>query len=198
MEIMLLKDVTLEGQNVRLEPLAQAHAQELTVAAADPRIWKWYSTPPLLAAQDVAAMIAEALANKTLGSQLAFAIVDKTSGKAVGGTRYLNIDRGNRRVEIGWTWLGTHYQRTALNTEAKLLLLTHAFETLGCIRVEFKTDSLNEQSRKALERIGAVYEGIHRNHMITTSGRLRHSVYYSIIPEEWVAVKKRLAARLAP
>lgn len=125
-----------------------------------------------------------------------FAIVELASGTVVGSTRYGNIDRANRRVEIGWTWIGRPWQRTAVNTESKYLLLRHAFETLGCIRVEFKTDALNERSRQALLRIGAKEEGIFRSHVVTSTGRIRDSVYFSIIDREWPAVKTRLEAML--
>jgi RimJ/RimL family protein N-acetyltransferase len=127
---------------------------------------------------------------------LPFAIVEKATGRAIGSTRYGNIDRTHHRVEIGWTWVAREWQRTAMNTEAKYLLLRHAFETLGCMRVELKTDSLNERSRAAILRIGAREEGTFRNHMITASGRIRHTVYFSIIDSEWPAVKVHLEARL--
>jgi RimJ/RimL family protein N-acetyltransferase len=127
---------------------------------------------------------------------LPFAIIDTSSGKAIGSTRYGNIDTGNRRVEIGWTWIARRWQRTGVNTEAKLLLLIHAFETLGCIRVEFKTDSINNQSRNALLRIGAKEEGVLRNHMIAPGGRIRHSVYYSIVDLEWKDVRRELEKKL--
>ena len=130
------------------------------------------------------------------GVALPFAIVEKATGRVIGSTRYGNIDRGHHRVEIGWTWVARDWQRTAVNTEAKYLLLKHAFETLGCMRVEFKTDSLNERSRAAILRLGAREEGIFRNHMITASGRIRHTVYFSIIDSEWPVVKGRLEAKL--
>ena len=140
--------------------------------------------------------LSTALQWQSEGAAIPFAIIEKESGKAIGSTRYGNIDNVNRRLEIGWTWISRTWQRTAVNTETKYLLLKHAFETLKCIRVEFKTDSRNEQSRKALLRIGAKEEGVFRNHMITPSGRLRHSVYYSIIDSEWNDVKKRLEEKL--
>jgi RimJ/RimL family protein N-acetyltransferase len=129
---------------------------------------------------------------------LPFALIEKSSGRAIGSTRYGNIDRTHYRVEIGWTWVAPAWQRSAVNTEAKYLLLQHAFETLGCIRVELKTDSLNEKSRVAILRIGAREEGTFRNHMITSSGRIRHSVYFSILDSEWPAVKSRLRTMLLP
>src|SRR6266849_5097735 len=127
---------------------------------------------------------------------LPFALIEKGTGRAIGSTRYGNIDRTHHRVEIGWTWVAREWQRSAVNTEAKYLLLRHAFETLGCIRVELKTDSLNEKSRAAILRIGAKEEGIFRNHMITSSGRIRHTVYFSIVDSEWPAVKARLFSLL--
>jgi RimJ/RimL family protein N-acetyltransferase len=144
----------------------------------------------------MAAYIEAALNEEERGVSLPFAIVDKAAGRAVGSTRYGNIDRTNHRVEIGWTWIAREWQRTAINTEAKYLLLRHAFESLGCMRVELKTDSLNERSRAAILRIGAREEGVFRNHMVTASGRIRHTVYFSIIDSEWPAVKARLEAKL--
>jgi RimJ/RimL family protein N-acetyltransferase len=144
----------------------------------------------------MAAYIETALKEQERGISLPFAQVEPATRRAIGSTRYGNIDRTNHRVEIGWTWVGREWQRTAVNTEAKYLLLRHAFETLGCIRVELKTDSLNEKSRAAILRIGAREEGIFRNHMITASGRIRHSVYYSILDSEWPTVKARLETKL--
>lgn len=147
--------------------------------------------------EDMQQYIETALKWQREGSSLPFVIIEKFSDKVVGSTRYANIDKANRRSEIGWTWVAKPWQRTGVNTETKYLLLTHAFETLHCIRVEFKTDSLNQQSRNALLRIGAKEEGIFRNHMITPSGRVRHSVYYSIIESEWKDVKLRLESSLS-
>jgi N-acetyltransferase len=123
---------------------------------------------------------------------LPFAQVEKTTGRVIGSTRYANIERAHRRLEIGWTWIARPWQRTAVNTESKYLLLRHAFETLGCVRVELKTDSLNAKSRAAILRIGAREEGTFRNHMITSSGRIRHTVYFSIVDAEWPEVRSRL------
>jgi RimJ/RimL family protein N-acetyltransferase len=138
-----------------------------------------------------------ALGEQERGTSMPFAILEKATGRAIGSTRYGNIDRIHHRVEIGWTWVAREWQRTAMNTEAKYLLLKHAFESLGCLRVELKTDSLNEKSRAAILRIGAKEEGIFRNHMITESGRIRHSVYFSIIDAEWPGVKARLETKLS-
>jgi RimJ/RimL family protein N-acetyltransferase len=127
---------------------------------------------------------------------LPFALIEKSSGRVIGSTRYANIERVHHRLEIGWTWVARRWQRTAMNTEAKYLLLRHAFERLKCIRIELKTDSLNDRSRAAILRIGAREEGTFRNHMITASGRIRHTVYFSVIDSEWADVKARLEARL--
>jgi len=151
---------------------------------------------PVRTVEEMAAYIETALQEQERGVSLPFALIEKATGRAIGSTRYGNIDCTYRRVEIGWTWVAREWQRTAVNTEAKYLLLRHAFETLGCIRVELKTDSLNERSRAAILRIGAQEEGIFRNHMITANGRIRHTVYFSIVDSEWPAVKARLESLL--
>ena len=196
MAAMEVEPVTLEGAHVRLEPLSKHHWAGLAEVGLDEELWRWIPVP-VQTPQDMAEYIETALAEQSRGVSLPFALVDRGTGRAVGSTRYGNIDRTHHRVEIGWTWVAKPWQRTALNTEAKYLLLRHAFLTLGCIRVELKTDSLNEKSRAAILRIGAREEGIFRNHMITSSGRLRHSAYYSIIAEEWPEVQSRLEARLS-
>ncbi len=192
---MMVTPVTLEGRHVRLEPLAKAHLAGLAEAGLDEELWRWIPTP-VRTPEEMAAYIETALNEQERGTSLPFAIVEKATGRAIGSTRYGNIDRTHHRVEIGWTWVAREWQRTAMNTEAKYLLLRHAFETLGCMRVELKTDSLNERSRAAILRIGAREEGIFRNHLITASGRIRHTVYFSIIDSEWPAVKERLEAKL--
>jgi RimJ/RimL family protein N-acetyltransferase len=192
---MIVKPVTLEGRHVRLEPLAMAHLAGLTEIGLDEELWRWIPTA-VRTKEEMAAYIETALKEQERGISLPFAQVEKATGRAIGSTRYGNIDRTHHRVEIGWTWVGREWQRTAVNTEAKFLLLRHAFETLGCIRVELKTDSLNEKSRAAILRIGAREEGIFRNHMITASGRIRHSAYYSIVEAEWPAAKARLETML--
>jgi len=175
--------------------LSLAHHDELCEVGLDEELWRW--TPEVARTpEDMRAYIEAALTAQAAGTALPFATVEKSTGRAIGSTRFGNIDRANRRVEIGWTWLGLRWQRTAANTEAKYLMLRHAFETLGCLRVEFKTDSRNAPSRKALLRIGAKEEGILRNHMITYTGRIRHTVYYSIITSEWPEVKAHLEAKL--
>jgi N-acetyltransferase len=192
---MAVFPVTLEGMHVRLEPLAKAHLKGLAEIGLDEELWRWIPTA-VRTTEEMAAYIATALKEQEQGVSLPFAIVEKALGRAIGSTRYGNIDRTHHRVEIGWTWVAREWQRTAMNTETKYLLLRHAFETLGCMRVELKTDSLNERSRAAILRIGAREEGIFRNHMITASGRIRHTVYFSIIDSEWPAVKARLEAKL--
>jgi RimJ/RimL family protein N-acetyltransferase len=192
---MIVEPVTLEGRHVRLEPLARGHLAGLARVGLDEELWRW-SPMPMRTTEEMAAYVETALQEQERGVALPFAILEKATGRAIGSTRYGNIDRVHHRVEIGWTWVARDWQRTAMNTEAKYLLLKHAFETLGCLRVELKTDSLNEQSRAAILRIGAKEEGIFRNHMITESGRIRHSVYFSIIESEWPAVKARLETML--
>jgi RimJ/RimL family protein N-acetyltransferase len=187
--------VTLEGVHVRLEPLAKAHLAGLAAVGLDEELWLWIPVP-VRTAEEMAGYIETALEEQERGVSLPFALIEKATRRVVGSTRYGNIDRAHHRVEIGWTWVAREWQRTAVNTEAKYLLLRHAFETLGCIRVELKTDSLNERSRTAILRIGAREEGIFRNHMITASGRVRHSVYFSVVDSEWPAVKARLESRL--
>ncbi|MGA2622746.1 MAG: GNAT family protein [Bacteroidota bacterium] len=183
--------VTLEGTYVRLEPLSPAHHAQLCDAGLGEDWWE-FTTSVMRLPDDMRRYVETALQWQAQGTALPFAIIEKNSGTAVGSTRFANIDKSNRRLEIGWTWIGKQWQRTSVNTETKYLMLGHAFETLGCIRVEFKTDSLNQKSRTALLRIGAKEEGIFRNHMITPSGRIRHSVYFSIVDSEWRDVKARL------
>jgi RimJ/RimL family protein N-acetyltransferase len=193
---MTIEPVTLEGRYVRLEPLSLAHHPALCEAGLDEVIWR-YMPQTLRSPEDMRAFIEAAMEAQASGAALPFATVDKASDKGIGSTRFFNIERAHRRLEIGWTWLGLAWQRTAANTEAKYLMLRHAFETLECIRVEFKTDSLNERSRAAILRIGAKEEGTFRNHMIMPDGRLRHSVYYSIVASEWPEVKARLEGKVA-
>lgn len=192
---MNLKPITLEGSYVRLEPLSLSHLDALCEVGLDPELWK-ITVTLIRSREEMKAYIEEALDWQHKGTALPFAIVEKASGKVVGSTQYANVDQENRRLEIGWTWLNPRWQRTAINTEAKYLLLTHAFEKLECIRVELKTDSINEKSRNAILRIGAKEEGILRNHMITHSGRIRHTVYFSITNTEWPDVKAGLEKRL--
>lgn len=188
---MNVNPVTLEGRHVRLEPLSLDHHADLCEAGLAEELWRW--TPaPVRNAGEMRGYIEAALRDQSAGSVIPFATVERASGRAIGSTSYLNIDRRNRRLEIGATWIGQPWQRTALNSEAKYLMLRHAFENLKANRVELKTDSLNERSRRAILRLGAVEEGTLRKHMVTESGRIRHTVYYSIIDDEWPAVKARL------
>lgn len=192
---MLVVPVVLEGRQVRLEPLREDHLAGLAEMGLDEELWRWIPTP-VRTTEEMAAYIATALREQAHGVSLPFALVERRTGRPIGSTRYGNIDRTHRRVEIGWTWVAREWQRTAINTEVKYLLLTHAFERLGCIRVELKTDSLNERSRAAILRIGAREEGTFRNHMITASGRIRHTVYFSMVDSEWPGVKARLEEKL--
>src|SRR2546421_5695800 len=192
---MVVSPMMLEGAHVRLEPLARMHLAGLAEVGLDEELWRWIPSP-VRTEEEMAAYIETALGEQERGVSLPFAIVEKCASRAIGSTRYGNIDRAHHRVEIGWTWVAREWQRTAMNTEAKYLLLRHAFETLGCRRVELKTDSLNERSRAAILRIGAKEEGIFGNHMITASGRIQHTAYFSIIDSEWPAAKARLEAIL--
>jgi len=197
MSEMMVTPVTLEGTRVRLEPLSESHHAALVEIGLDEELWRWASTPPLRTSDDLRAYMAVAFAERDAGRALPFATIDRATGRAIGSTRYAAIELRHRRLEIGWTWLGRAWQRTAANTEAKYLMLRHAFETLGCIRVELKTDALNARSRAAIRRIGAREEGTLRQHMITASGRIRDTVYYSILDSEWAVVKAELEHRLA-
>ena len=192
---MIVAPVVLEGGDVRLEPLREDHLEGLAAVGLDEELWRWIPTP-VRTGEEMAAYIANALREQRQGVSLPFALVERQTGRPIGSTRYGSIERTHHRVEIGWTWVAREWQRTAINTEAKYMLLKHAFEALHCIRVELKTDSLNERSRKAILRIGAREEGVFRNHMITASGRIRHTVYYSVVDSEWPSVKARLEAML--
>lgn len=192
---MPLEPVTLEGRWVRLEPLAHHHAADLAAVAGDAEIWR-YLPAELMTIDQIRAWVDDALAQQAAGAVLPFAIVDRMAGRAIGSTRYLAIVPKDRGIEIGWTWLARRAWRTAVNSECKYLLLRHAFETLGCIRVQLKTDRRNERSRRAIERLGAQFEGILRQHMVLRDGTYRDTAMYSIIDTEWPTVKARLAAAL--
>jgi RimJ/RimL family protein N-acetyltransferase len=187
--------VTLEHDTVRLEPLSLDHLDGLCEVGLDAKIWEW-NPEPIEDRADMRAYIETALAWQKRGHCLPFATVLAHENRPIGSTRFAWIDPANRRAEIGWTWIAPKWQRTAVNTEAKFLMLTHAFETWGLIRVELKTDALNERSRAAMRRIGAVEEGILRQHWITASGRYRDSVYYSILDSEWPRVKRWFRKKL--
>jgi RimJ/RimL family protein N-acetyltransferase len=190
--------LTLEGSVVRLEPVRREHAELFWEIAKNDLddIFRWipYSmkTP-----DDFRRLIDKAFEEQERGESIVFATVERASGRVIGSTRFMNIDRINRRVEIGSTWIAPSWQRTAVNTEAKYLMLRHAFEVWKCMRVELKTDALNQKSRNAILRIGAKEEGTLRRHVLTWTGRIRDSVYFSILDDEWPTVKTRLEKRLA-
>jgi N-acetyltransferase len=192
---MQIEPVILEGQHVRLEPLSLDHLPGLCAVGLDEDLWR-LSTEMISTPDQMKAYVETALQQQAAGTSIPFATVLKDEGKVIGSTRFGNIDCGNRRLEIGWTWIGRAWQRTVVNTEAKYLMFRHAFEVLACLRVELKTDSLNERSRNAILRIGAKEEGTLRNHMVTYSGRARHSVFFSVIDSEWPEVKVALEGKL--
>ncbi len=191
---------TLEGHWVRLEPLSEHHADDLFEAGSTPEVWAYLWREAFVSVEDAQGWIIESLRAAQDGSCSPFAIINKASGRAVGSTRYMDIVAVDRRLEIGWTWLGRDQWRTPVNTECKYLLLRHAFEKLGCLRVQLKTDLRNERSQRAIERLGAVREGVLRNHMILAlKGNYRRStVMYSITDDEWPAVKAGLESKLDP
>lgn len=191
-----LGPVTLEGDWVRLEPMSVEHLAGLTAVGLAPELWRW-TVDVIAAPADMRRYLEAALAGRASAGDLPLVTIERRTGQVVGSTRFLAVEPAHRRLEIGHTWVAPAWQRTAINTEAKLLMLRHAFEVLGAVRVEFKTDSLNERSRRALLGIGAVEEGILRNHMISQGGRLRHSAYYSVIASEWPVVRHLLEQRLA-
>jgi N-acetyltransferase len=189
---MDVKPVILEGKHVRLEPMTEAHVHDLAEIGAGQTFWDFMLYGNINTVDDMHHWVLDILSRAEKGTDLPFVAVHLASGRVAGATRYLNIMPNDRGLEIGGTWYGPKFQRTPVNTECKYLLLRHAFETLGCIRVQLKTDLRNERSQKAIERIGAVKEGVLRNHMILPDGRYRHSVFYSVLDTEWPAVKKRL------
>ncbi len=191
----ICQPVTLTGKYVQLAPLSMEHHDDLIAAVSDGQLWQlWYTTVP--APETMAAEIERRLALQQAGSMLPFTVLDLSAGKIAGMTTLMQIDSVNRRVEIGSTWYALRVQRTALNTEAKLLLLAHAFDTLGCIAVEFRTHFMNRRSRQAIERLGAKLDGILRNHSIAANGTMRDTCVYSILPGEWPAVRTHLAWQL--
>jgi RimJ/RimL family protein N-acetyltransferase len=192
---MDIRPVTLSGKIVRLEPLTLGHVPNL-FSASDPTIWKYMLYGDITSETDMENWVRDMLERAESRTDLPFAVIHLGTGKAIGATRYLEIRPQHRGLEIGGTWYGLEYQRTGVNTECKYLLLKHAFETLGCIRVQFKSDSRNEKSIAAIKRIGAKPEGILRNHMMLPDGTLRHSAYFSILDSEWPGVKKMLEEKL--
>jgi RimJ/RimL family protein N-acetyltransferase len=189
--------VTLEGSVVRLEPIRREHAGLFWDVAKNDLddIFRWIPYA-MKTREDFRTLIDKAFAEQERGESVVFATVERTSGQTIGSTRFMNIDRSNRRVEIGSTWIAPAWQRTAVNTEAKYLMLRHAFEVWGCMRVELKTDALNQKSRNAILRIGAKEEGTLRRHLVTWTGRVRDTVYFSILDDEWADVKSALESRL--
>jgi RimJ/RimL family protein N-acetyltransferase len=189
--------ITLQGAVVRLEPLRRDHAADFWSVAKDSLddIFRWipYQVRSL---DDFAQIIEKAFAEQERGDSIVFATVERNSNRVIGSTRFMNIDRTNRRVEIGSTWIAPAWQRTSINTEVKFLMLRHAFEVWKCIRVELKTDALNEKSRNAILRLGAKEEGTLRKHLVTWTGRVRDTVYFSILDTEWPAAKSRLESKL--
>lgn len=192
----MLVPVGMVGEVVRLEPMTLAHLDELAAVALDPELWR-LTVSRVASRDDLARWVEDALAEQRHGAALPFVIRERASGRIVGATRFGAFAARHRRVEIGWTWVAAPWQRTAVNTETKYLLLRHAFEVLHLLRVELKTDVLNVRSRAAILRLGAREEGVLRQHQVTDSGRVRDTVYFSIIAEEWPAVRSGLEQRLA-
>ncbi len=189
---MEVKPVVLQGKHVRLEPMTEEHVSGLAEVGAGQTFWDFMLYGNINTADDMHNWVLDILSRAEKGTDLPFVVIHLASGRVAGATRYLNIVPKDRGLEIGGTWYGPEFQRTPVNTECKYLLLQHAFETLDCIRVQLKTDLRNERSQKAIERLGAVREGVLRNHMILPDGRYRDSVFYSILDTEWPEVKKRL------
>jgi RimJ/RimL family protein N-acetyltransferase len=196
--LKIVLPLTLEGSVVRLEPVRREHAELFWEAAKNDLedIFRWIPYP-MKAREDFDRLVEKAFSEQERGESIVFATVERASARTIGSTRFMNIDRANRRVEIGSTWIAPAWQRTAVNTEAKYLMLRHAFEVWGCVRVELKTDALNEKSRNAILRIGAKEEGTLRRHVVTWTGRIRDSVYFGILDDEWPAVRARLEARIS-
>lgn len=186
----------LEGKHVRLEPMRADHLDAISAAGSDPALWR-FTINDASSRDAMERYVADALQVRAAGTGMPFATIERARGTVVGSTRFANFDVTHRRVEIGWTWIAPAWQRTPINTEAKYLMLSHAFETVGVMRLELKTDATNEKSRRAIERIGATFEGIFRKHMLCDTGRVRDSAYYSIVDTEWPAVKARLEKLLA-
>jgi RimJ/RimL family protein N-acetyltransferase len=190
------KPVTLTGKIVRLEPLSEVHIPELTLAGRDESIWEYMLYANLTNVESMTVWVREMFKRQQIGTDLPFAVIHRASGRAAGATRYLEIRPSHRSLEIGGTWYAPEFQRTAVNTECKYLMLKYAFDELKCIRVQFKADVRNERSIRAIERMGAVREGVLRNHYILEDGTFRDSVYFSILDREWPAIKTSLEERL--
>lgn len=190
-----LEPITLEGGIIRLEPLSMAHYEGLCLNGLEPAIWQWVHTPAT-SPEGMKAYIDYAIQCHQEGTTLPFAIIDQATGIPIGSTRFTGFSAAHSQLEIGWTWICIPWQGSLVNTEMKYLMLRQAFEQWGCIRVQFKTDSLNIRSQRALLKIGAHEEGTFRNHMKLKTGRIRHSVYYSILDSEWPDIKAKLETRL--
>jgi RimJ/RimL family protein N-acetyltransferase len=186
----------LEGELVRLEPLGLQHEDGLWDASRDERTWRWLSIVQPQTRAELRAYLDEALANAAAGTEMPFATIRRDGGRVLGSTRFLALRPEHRSVEIGWTWLTPEAWGTGINVEAKLLMLEHAFQTFGCLRVELKTDALNDRSRAAMEALPAQFEGVHRKAMLVRGGQRRDSAWYSVLDEEWPAVRENLLRRL--
>lgn len=194
---MNVRPVTLDGVRVRMEPLDLAkHWEGLLAIGLEPELWRW-TQAKVRRPEDLRRYLDTALQEMKAGVSLPFATIDKRGPHVAGCTRFSSIDVRNRRIEIGWTWVGRPFQRSHVNTEAKYLMMSHAFESLGCVRVELKTHVMNETSRNAMKRIGCVEEGILRKHAVNDDGEWRDTIYYSVLDTEWPAVKARLEALMA-
>ncbi len=193
---MRIEPVTLEGRHVRLEPLTRDHVDALWSVADDPDLWR-HTLTRISTRDELAAYVLAALAEQALGTALPLATIDRATGRVAGSTRFINVSQRDLRVEIGHTFVGRAFQRTAVNTEAKLLMLRHAFETWGCVRVELRTAARNERSRAAIRRLGAVEEGVLRRHARMHDGTWRDTVFYGVLDSEWPAVRARLEELLA-
>jgi len=187
---------TLEGELVRLEPLTAAHEEGLWEASRDARTWEWLSIAQPQTREQLRAFLDTALANAGAGTELPLVTIGREDGRVIGSTRYLALRPDHRSVEIGWTWLTPEAWGTGANVEAKLLMLDHAFTHWGCLRVELKTDARNERSRGAMAALPAQFEGVHRKHMLVRDGERRDSAWYSVLDEEWPAVRANLLRRL--
>jgi len=189
--------VTLTGKVVRLDPLSEANIPTLAYAGRDESIWKYMVYGELTSEESMTTWVSDMLSRQHAGTDLPFAVIHRASERVAGATRYLEMRPAHRSLEIGGTWYAPEFQRTGVNTECKYLMLKYAFEVLNCIRVQFKADARNERSIRALEGLGAVHEGILRNHQILQDGTFRDSIYFSILDREWAGVKRRLEERLA-
>jgi RimJ/RimL family protein N-acetyltransferase len=189
--------VVLYGEHVRLEPLDHRHAEALLEEAQSDDVWRFMPVPRPETLEVMTSLIDKAWKAASLGAEIPFAIIDGEADRPIGSTRFIDIRRPDRGLEIGWTWLAARTHRSAANTEAKYLLLRHAFEDLGALRVQLKTDGRNERAQRAIERIGAVKEGVLRRHRLMWDGVFRDTVYYSVLDSDWPAVKERLQGFLA-